>query len=298
MPLSEFAARVSSGTSDGTTERFPPILAKGETYYLRSVSGMKKTASHFPLSFPCLARDLFPGALFAAEATGTPTETRATVYPPSAYHSSALRIASRDVALWTHYDTHDNVLAQICGEKLVTLWSPDCEPFMHCEGSSCRVSDVREEVDRDPAFFDRKQKRDASFPQFQRVSRNRRTAFLEPGEALYIPALWFHHARAEPNPSKRAGKDGEKKNGNDDASAAWNGASVAVNVFWRSLPVEDHDPGDVFGNRDPPAARRACEFAARAGAALNALPEPQRRFYARRAVKRFAEQLGLTLEIP
>ena len=73
---------------------------------------------------------------------------------------------------------------------------------------------------------------------------------------------------------------------------------MAVNVFWRSLPAEDHDPGDVFGNRDPPAAKRAADMAAKAGAALASLPEPQRRFYARRAAKRLAEQLGYALATP
>ena len=83
-----------------------------------------------------------------------------------------------------------------------------------------------------------------------------------------------------------------------ESSDAWNGASVAVNVFWRCLPrAADHDPGDVFGNRDPPAARRAAELAAKAGASLASLPEPQRRFYARRAAKRLAEQLGYALDL-
>jgi tRNA wybutosine-synthesizing protein 5 len=201
-----------------------------------------------------------------------------------------LRVASRNVALWTHYDTHDNVLAQIAGRKTVTLWPPDCEPFMHCEGSSSRVADVAPELDTDPDFAERRRRRDAAAPSFAAVSGARRVATLEPGDALYIPALWFHHAHATPSDDEALG---EKEK--DDP---WNGASVAVNVFWRCLPAADHDPGDVFGNRDPPAARRAADLAARAGAALASLPEPQRRFYARRAVKRLAEQLGYALDLP
>ena len=308
MPLAEFAARVvASGTKGpipreetrvGQTHRtfYPPVVAEGETYYLRSVADAKKKRTHVARSFPSLASDLRPGALlpplsFSSEGSGSAeegeprSEIHPTLYPRRAYHSSVLRVASRNVALWTHYDTHDNVLAQIAGRKTVTLWPPDCEPFMHCEGSSSRVADVAAELDTDPNLAERRRRRDAAHPRFARVSGARRVATLEPGEALYIPALWFHHAHATPS---------EKKEKDDP----WNGASVAVNVFWRCLPAADHDPGDVFGNRDPPAARRAAELAARAGAALASLPEPQRRFYARRAVKRLAEQLGYALDLP
>lgn len=307
MPLAEFAARVvASGTKGGQTHRtsYPPVVAEGETYYLRSVADAKKKRTHVSSSFPSLASDLSPGALLPPLSFLHPEggrsveqqqeepcekETTRTLYPVNAYHSSVLRVASRNVALWTHYDTHDNVLAQIAGKKTVTLWPPDCEPFMHCEGSSSRVADVAAELDTDPDFAERRRRRDAAAPSFAAVSGARRVATLEPGDALYIPALWFHHAHA--TPSDEAVGEKEK----DDP---WNGASVAVNVFWRCLPAADHDPGDVFGNRDPPAARRAADLAARAGAALASLPEPQRRFYARRAVKRLAEQLGYALDLP
>jgi tRNA wybutosine-synthesizing protein 5 len=308
MPLAEFAARVvASGTKGGQTHRtsYPPVVAEGETYYLRSVADAKKKRTHVSSSFPSLASDLSPGALLPPLSFLHPEggrsveqqqeepcekETTRTLYPVNAYHSSVLRVASRNVALWTHYDTHDNVLAQIAGKKTVTLWPPDCEPFMHCEGSSSRVADVAPELDTDPDFAERRRRRDAAAPSFAAVSGARRVATLEPGDALYIPALWFHHAHATPSDD---GALGEKEK--DDP---WNGASVAVNVFWRCLPAADHDPGDVFGNRDPPAARRAADLAARAGAALASLPEPQRRFYARRAVKRLAEQLGYALDLP
>ena len=320
MPLSEFAARVvASGTPQGerhsgrSATSYPPIVAEGETYYLRSVADAKKARTHVARSFPSLASDLLPGVLLpplddvdalagardpndsdgVCEDAGAPGSEDRTLYPRRAYHSSVLRVASRNVALWTHYDTHDNVLAQIAGRKTVTLWPPDCEPFMHCEGSSSRVADIAAELDtvdtdstRDPRLVERRRRRDAAHPRFAAVSNARRVATLRPGEALYIPALWFHHARAS-----------DEEEGGAEEGDAWNGASVAVNVFWRSLPAEDHDPGDVFGNRDPPAARRAADMAAKAGAALASLPEPQRRFYARRAAKRLAEQLGYALEL-
>jgi hypothetical protein len=41
---------------------------------------------------------------------------------------------------------------------------------------------------------------------------------------LYLPGLWFHHI------SVRA-----------------DSPSVAVNVFWKSLPASEYDPTDVYG---------------------------------------------------
>ena len=314
MPLAEFAARVvASGETrrdeerrkkGGSVRSYPPVVAEGETYYLRSVADAKKARTHVARAFPSLASDLRPGALLPPldDANVRPTDAQEntnltkfeTPYPRRAYHSSVLRVASRNVALWTHYDTHDNVLAQIAGRKTVTLWPPDAEPFMHCEGSSSRVADVAAELDTDPRLSERRRRRDAAHPRFAAVSGARRVAALRPGEALYIPALWFHHAHA--TSADEGVFPGESQS--SESSDAWNGASVAVNVFWRCLPrAADHDPGDVFGNRDPPAARRAAELAAKAGASLASLPEPQRRFYARRAAKRLAEQLGYALDL-
>ena len=282
MPLAEFAARVvASGETrrdeerrkkGGSVRSYPPVVAEGETYYLRSVADAKKARTHVARAFPSLASDLRPGALLPPldDANVRPTDAQEntnltnleTPYPRRAYHSSVLRVASRNVALWTHYDTHDNVLAQIAGRKTVTLWPPDCEPFMHCEGSSSRVADIAAELDtdstdstnstRDPRLVERRRRRDAAHPRFAAVSKARRVATLRPGEALHIPALWFHHARRAKK--KKAAQKKETRNG----------ASVAVNV--PSESPERTTTRDVFGNKDPPAARRAADMAAKAGA--------------------------------
>ena len=285
MPLSEFVKRVTGHLVNDDNNTLPPVIATGEMYYLRSVAAPKKQAAHFHELFPSLYKDLLSKkkecALFGKK----------SLYPPEKYHSSVLRVSSKNTALWTHYDTHDNLLAQVVGKKTVTLWAPDCEPWMHCEGSSSRVSDVDEAVDLDPKLSDRKSARDSSFPNFKHVSKQRMVACLSPGEALFIPALWFHYAHAV-DVNENDTKISEDENENE-----WGGASVAVNVFWRSLPENEHDPGDIFGNKDPPVARQAAELCAKAGAVLASLPEPQRRFYARRAVKKLAEQLGMRLEL-
>jgi hypothetical protein len=229
---------------------------------------------------------------------GDDTNANDTLWPAGAYHSSVLRIASPGTALWTHYDTHDNLLAQVAGRKTVTLWPPGAESFLYVEGSSSRVDDI--DPHPDPATSRR-------FPKFAAVSNRRRVATLGPGDALYIPALWFHHVLSHPaSTAEDAAEDDASLNSGDGdvggsggggggGGGSGGGMSIAVNVFWKCLPAGEHDPGDLFGNKDPPAARRASDLAARAGAAIAHLPEPHRTFYARRAVQRLAVQLGMEL---
>ena len=79
-----------------------------------------------------------------------------------------------------------------------------------------------------------------------------------PGEAVFIPPLWFHHVMMPD-------------------------FSVAVNVFWRGHAAALYNPKDIYGNKDLPAADVAMAAATKAGQQLNGLPEPFRTFYARRA---------------
>ena len=80
--------------------------------------------------------------------------------------------------------------------------------------------------------------------------------FLEPGDVLFIPALWFHNVTCLE-------------------------FGVAVNIFWRQLDARFYDGKDTYGNRDPPAAQRAYQIVDRALKALDELPEEYRDFYAR-----------------
>ena len=311
MPFAELIRRVSSKNGaaggDDMGHFLDPVVAPGEKYYLRSVA--HKTAAHLPASFPSLAADLRPGVILPSSVKyegdgkkikGEESHTCGvdnTLWPTGAYHSSVLRIASPGTALWTHYDTHDNLLAQVTGYKTVTLWAPGAEPFMYVEGSSSRVEDIDAELEQVTTGW---------FPKFAAVSNRRWVATLGPGEALYIPALWFHHVLSHHAPSGKGSDSApvaKKANGvssnSDDpqVTCGGGGMSIAVNVFWRCLPAEEHDPRDLFGNKDPPAARRASELAARAGLSIAHLPEPHRTFYARRAVQRFAAQLGMELGV-
>ena len=128
-------------------------------------------------------------------------------------HSSPLRITG-NVSMWLHVDTMANVLFQIAGTKRLILFPPvDIAKLSIPHGSTTSTLDIFPEADEGEVL---------TVP-----DTHPRQVILHAGEALFIPPLWAHTA-APP-------KD----------------VSVAVNVFFRSLPEKVYAPGrDVYGNRD------------------------------------------------
>lgn len=244
MRWREFIQRAAGLPPDGgDAPSHAPLLAEGERYYMRSVAEGKsaeKVPSDIGRIFPALAAEvrLPEGVLYTSEQ----------------FHSSVLRVASPDTALWTHYDVMDNALMQVTGTKVVTLWPPGEAAHLYVDGTSARVAEV-DSPDSD------------AFPLLAEANKTRVRVTLRPGDVLFIPALWFHHVVSE-------------------------SFSVAVNVFWRGLPAAEYSAKDVYGNKDLPTAQRACEAARKAAAHLAHLPEPYRSFYARKAAMALQEACG------
>ncbi|KAI2660624.1 tRNA wybutosine-synthesizing protein 5 [Labeo rohita] len=97
------------------------------------------------------------------------------------------------------------------------------------------------------------------YPEFVKACRYE--CVLEPGDLLFIPALWFHNTLALE-------------------------FGVGVNVFWKHLPSDSYDKKDPYGNKDPVAATRALQSLERTLGILEELPTDYRDFYARRMVLR------------
>ena len=242
MSFGEFFDRVRGVGS------YDPVIERGERYYLRSVDG--KSATDLRRTHPALAAELR-------------IEKYTQHLKDGNFHSSVLRISSADTTLWTHYDTHDNLLVQVIGSKTVTLFPPEADQFMYVEGSSSRVFNVRNE----PSEEDRR-----TFTLFYAHAQSMGTTVsLQQGDALWIPAYWFHHV----------------------VSDCGEAPSVAVNTFWRSTALAtfgEYDAKDIYGNKELNSGKEACDLALRAGEALRHLPFRIKCFYARRAIKLLANQ--------
>lgn len=207
------------------------FIDENEVYYLRALGDdPRKDVADIHQQFPDLAKDItFPD-----------------FFPPERFFSSVFRIASKGLQLWTHYDIMDNILIQVTGHKRVVLFSPQEAENLYLDGDKSRVLDIDS-----PDL--------TQYPKFAHAVRLE--GRLEPGDILFIPALWFHNVISEE-------------------------AGVAVNVFWKHLPDELYDHKDTYGNKDLVLAQRAMQIVDGAIKLLDKLPEEYRDFYARRLVLR------------
>ena len=228
---------------------FGDLLAKVQNandenfYYLRSIGeNARKEPAHALLQFPSLGRDLkLPSAFWGDEDN---------------YFSAVIRVSSGGLQLWTHYDVMDNLLIQLHGEKRVLLFPPSVAGDLYLEGSSSVVRDVDDHDAR-------------AFPRFHRARSAALEVVLQPGDVLYIPALWSHHV------------------------TALHGPSIAVNVFYRHLPAAQYPSKDLYGNADPLAAAQALKLVDSAIESLKELPQDYRVFYAGVAAAQLENQLGV-----
>uniref|UniRef100_UPI00358F59CE tRNA wybutosine-synthesizing protein 5 isoform X2 n=1 Tax=Myxine glutinosa TaxID=7769 RepID=UPI00358F59CE len=202
-----------------------------EKYYLRTLGdNPRKDVADLKQQFPELAGDVTIPELFPAEQ----------------FFSSVLRVSSASLHLWTHYDVMDNLLMQVTGYKRVVLFSPEDVEFLYLRGDKSEILDID--------FPDL-----TRFPEFPRATRYE--CNLQPGDTLYIPALWMHNVLALT-------------------------FSIGINVFWRHLPVSCYNSRDKYGNCDAPDATRGLSLLEKALGALRDLPAEHRAFYARRMAHR------------
>ncbi|XP_054643231.1 tRNA wybutosine-synthesizing protein 5 isoform X2 [Dunckerocampus dactyliophorus] len=229
LPFNEFVKR----TSEKKHSDF--FLCEDESYYLRSLGeDARKEPADLSKQFPELAEDFHVPPFFDAHQ----------------FFSSVFRISSCGLQLWTHYDVMDNLLAQVTGRKRVVLYSPQDALHLYLKGDKSEVVEI-DSPDQN------------LFPDFVKAARYECT--LEPGDLLFIPALWFHNTLALQ-------------------------FGVGVNVFWRQLPVDRYDRKDSYGNKDPVAASRALQALERALHHLDELPPEYRDFYGRRMIQQIQKR--------
>jgi len=146
--------------------------------------------------------------------------------------------------LWTHFDTMDNYLIHIYGNKRVYLFPPKDVMNLYV------VDDKPQVFDLDNICFEKS-------PNLLKCSVWK--CELRPGDILFIPAFWFHNVKAH-------------------------NFSISVNVFWKSLPTQMYDAKDVYGNSPLIPGQRAMQSLETSIGKLKHLPEDIRNFYLRNMI--------------
>jgi len=89
-----------------------------------------------------------------------------------------------------HYDLPDNVACVAAGRRRFTLFPPE-------QGENLYIGPLDLTPAGQPISLVDFQAPDlARFPQFEEAMRHARVAELAPGDALFIPSMWWHHIEA------------------------------------------------------------------------------------------------------
>jgi hypothetical protein len=89
----------------------------------------------------------------------------------------------------THYDTLDNVACVVAGRRRFTLYPPELIGDLY-------VGPIDNTMAGQPVSLAASARDDARYPRFAAVRDRALTAELEPGDAIYMPKLWWHQIEA------------------------------------------------------------------------------------------------------
>lgn len=177
----------------------PPEIA-GRFFYRDDMSGFNFTRQHVPLGelmgqLLRLAEDevadppaIYANAAAAAEhlpgwAEANRLGLPATGAAPRVWIGNAVRVA-------THYDVPVNLAAVVAGRRRFTLFPPEQVANLYVGPLDRTLAGPPVSmVDPDEPDLDR-------YPRFAEALRHAQVANLGLGDAIFIPAIWWHHVRA------------------------------------------------------------------------------------------------------
>ena len=134
------------------------------------------------------AQTIYVGSLPTADfLPGFAAENPMSLVPPSAGGRIWLGHASN---VSSHYDTLDNLACVIAGRRRFTLYAPELIGRLY-------VGPIDHTMAGQPVSLAASSPPDPQrFPRFEEVRDQALVADLEPGDALYLPKLWWHQVEA------------------------------------------------------------------------------------------------------
>ncbi|MFL6617452.1 MAG: cupin-like domain-containing protein [Povalibacter sp.] len=121
-------------------------------------------------------------------------------YLPGFASQNSLRFLKSGIAprIWighasnvaAHYDTFDNVACVVAGERRFTLFAPQCISHLYVGPLDHTMAGQPVSLAASAAPDDER------YPLFKEIRDQALTAQLGPGDAIYIPKLWWHQVEA------------------------------------------------------------------------------------------------------
>ena len=130
-----------------------------------------------------------------------------------------------------HYDVANNVILQLHGSKRVRVWRPSDGVYRLHTYPDAHPRARKSQVDLDVNDDDDNSSHRSRYPQYYCKNTPLQPTLdviLRPGDALYLPAFWFHHVENGYFPGVLSGVN------TDDAI---DGPSVSLNSFALSKPM-------------------------------------------------------------
>jgi hypothetical protein len=115
------------------------------------------------------------------------THNRVELLPPSVVARIWIGNA---VTVWTHYDLSSNIACVVAGRRRFTLFPPHQVANMYVGPLEFTLAGQPVSlVDLEAPDYDR-------YPRFREALEHAQVAELGPGDALFIPHLWWHHVKS------------------------------------------------------------------------------------------------------
>lgn len=175
----------------------PPSIA-GRYYYSDDLDGFNFERRDIPLSEAMAAMDaaandpampsLYYGSVPADDhVPGLAEQNRLSILPTSVRPLLWLGNAS---LVSCHYDTFDNIACVVAGQRRFTLYPPEAIGSLY-------VGPIDNTMAGPPvALAVGSEAGDPRYPKFEAVRNRALIADLAPGDALYLPKLWWHQVQA------------------------------------------------------------------------------------------------------
>lgn len=171
---------------------------KGRVFYTPAMDGFNFLRNRLPISE--VIAQLLRYAQFAAPPSVAVQSAQVAVCLPGLLHDHTLDVLAADVLprIWlgnhittpTHIDGSDNIACVVAGRRQFVLFPPEqiANLYIGPLDFAPTPSPISLVNLREPDF--------ERFPKFRTALAQAQTAMLEPGDAIYIPALWWHHVES------------------------------------------------------------------------------------------------------